>query len=441
MTNQALRMPPQNLDAEQSVIGGVLIDVKALARVLDIVQPSDFYRDGHRRIFGAMIEMFRAGTEIDLVTLTEELRRRKALDDVGGPAYITSLVDNVPTAANIRYYAEIVKRQANLRRIISACNQAGADAYDPKSDPHELVVNLMREIVSIETGRDKTVHIREPIKAEMERITTRFNDKDYRPGWRTGFESIDDELGGIQRGQLFVVAARPSVGKTAFLVGMVKALAKQTGILFFCLDQTKEEFARRMISRYSLVNNYAVRDGKLNKTDWPKITEAAADIGELPAVFINENTHMTIEEICFLTKKYVLEYGVGVVMIDYLQMVRRPGRASENEEIGEITWRLKELAKELSINVMLLSQLNRNIEKRPDPRPVLSDLRGSGSIEQDANVVVFLHWDEKYVNPVTHKFGQLEFIVAKHKDGRIGRICVQFDKPVYLMKESGSEFK
>ncbi len=439
-----MRVPPQNLEAEQSVLGGILIEEQAIARVLDMLAPADFYQEQHRRIYSAMTELFKRNQPIDFITLTELLKEKNILDDAGGIPYIASLVDNVPTAANIRYYAGIVKRHANLRRLITACSEAQADAYEAKSDPHDLILKLAREIIAIETGKDATVHIHDPLKSEIDRIATKFKDKDYHPGWNTSYPSINNELGGIQKRQLFVVAARPSVGKTALLVNMVGTLSKQTPILFFCLDQTKEEFARRIIARYAMINNYAIRDGKFPKEEWLNITETVADFSQLP-VFINENTHQTIDDIEFLTKKYVLEHNIGVVMIDYLQMIRRPGRKSENEEIGEITWRLKELAKELNVNVMLLSQLNRNLDKRPDPRPVLSDLRGSGSIEQDANIVVFLHHDDKYIgtDPITRKEirGRLEFIVAKHKDGRVGKIYVKVDKPIYLMEETEAEFK
>lgn len=438
-----LRMPPQNLDAEQSVLGGVLIDPSALVRIADTVRASDFYREGHRRIYEAMLALDTKHEPIDFITLSEALKSSGSLDDAGGIAYLTTLVDNVPTAVNIKHYARIVREKANLRRVIAACQEAAADSYDAKAAPHEIILKLSSTIVGIETGRDGTVHIGEPATHELKRIEHKYDDQTYFPGYHTGFEILDKEMGGIQKQNLIVVAGRPSVGKTALLVNFVYELCRQTGILFFSLDQSKDEFARRLISRYSMVNNYAIRDGQVAPKEWPKIIDATATLCEEKSVplYINSDSGIRLPEIVHLTKKYVMEKKVGILMIDYLQLIKRPHRDSENEEIGEITATLKDLSKELDIPVILLSQLNRALEKRPDNRPIMADLRGSGSIEQDAHIIVFLHWDEEWRDPVTTKRGRLEFIVGKNKDGRRGKIYLDFNKPVYWMKETAGEFK
>ena len=435
-----LRLPPQSLEAEKSVLGGILIDPTALLRVIENVRPIDFYREGHRRIYEAMLALDKKNEPIDFVTLSELLKVEGRLDEAGGTSYLTSLVDDVPTSANIRYYAGIVREKSNLRRIMAACASTAADAQEGGTDSHNLILSLSSAIIGIETGKDSTVHLEVPAIREMERIQVKSKEPDYLPGYRTGFDLLDKEIGGLRKQNFIVIAGEASVGKTAFIVNVMKALSTQTGILFFNFDQSNDEYASRMISRYSMVNNYAIRDGRIAKDEWPKIVEAVADLGQTN-IHINEDSNLRLPDIVHLTKKYVLEKKIEVVIVDYLQCMRRPHKETENEEIAEITRTLKALGKELNIAVVLLSQLNRSYSKRPDQRPVKSDLRGSGAIEQDANIIGFLYWDAEFNDPVTKKSGRLELIIAKNKDGRRGKVFIDFDKPRYWMKESDGEFK
>ncbi|MBN1881105.1 MAG: replicative DNA helicase [Deltaproteobacteria bacterium] len=439
MANERLRVPPQSIESEMAVLGGILIDNDQFPKVLDMIGSGDFYRVAHGKIFSSMVNLYNQTEPVDLVTVTDELRKNNNLDAAGGAAYISSLVDNTPTAANIEYYARIVREKSILRRIILVCNETIADAFTDSRDPEEIINSLASQIIGLGIYKDRTEHIRNPLKREYARIGAQYErlrsgeDKQV-PGYLTGFENIDSVYGGIQKKTMHVVAGRPGSGKTAFLANVIGCFAQQAPVLFFSLDQQAEEFARRLIVFGSKVDNYRVRDGYVRNEEWSKIISAIDEYYEYP-IYINDDTNLNIQDVVNITQKHKHEHGVGILIVDYLQMIRRPGRDTENNELGEISSRLKALGKELDMGVMVLSQLNRNPAARKDEMPNLTDLRGSGVIEQDAHTVALLHWDPKSKTPGVLGEGMLKYIIAKNKDGKKGTLSIDFKKPIYQMIE------
>ncbi len=427
MADYIKRTLPHDLRVEKSVLGGMLLDEKAIYKVMLLVEPSDFYYMGHAHIFKAMTDLTNQREPVDIITLQDELKKHGKLDSVGGLAFITSLIDETPTAANIQHYARIIKEKSIARQTITLCRAAIEDLYSLKSGEDKIRSSLCAELIRTANHKKEAKHIKDVLAEEIKEIEKRIKTGPGYPGFNTGFTQLNLTIGGIQRKQLIIVGARPSVGKTAFAVNMIKDLAKEAKVLFFSNDQSGGELIRRLLSRYGGIVNTRIRDARIGTNDFNQILNVVGkDLAELP-IWINDSRGLTIEDIEAQINYFRQKEGIDVVIIDYLQLISRPGQ-NENTEIGDITGKLKELAGELDIAVVLLSQLNRDPTKRSGGKPQMYDLRGSGSVEQDANVILLLHRD---INKPEDK--SMEVIIAKHKDGPLGIMHCNYEAKTFLI--------
>ena len=419
------RIPPHNIEAEQSVLGSMLLDREAVAVAADGLKPEDFYMDAHKEIFEAMVEIFDRGEPVDLVTVVEELRQRATLDAVGGVSYITDLSMTVPSTANIKYYVGIVEEKSILRRLISACNEVIRESYEAREDIELIVDHAEKKIFEV-TQKNTTTDF-EPIKTVLldtyAKIEELSKNKGKVIGIPTGFVDLDQKTSGLQPSDFILVAARPSMGKTSFVLNVAQYAALHANVptAIFSLEMSKEQLVQRMLSSESNVELQKIRTGELTEEEWIKLVEAAGPLSQAP-IFIDDTPGISFMEMRSKARRLKMEKGLGLIVIDYLQLMSGRGK-SENrqQEISEISRSLKALARELSVPVITLSQLSRAPEARTDHRPMLSDLRESGAIEQDADVVMFLYRDE-YYNPDTEKKNIAEVIIAKQRNGPTGTV-------------------
>lgn len=419
------RIPPHNIEAEQSVLGSMLLDREAVAVAADGLKPEDFYMDAHKEIFEAMVEIFDRGEPVDLVTVVEELRQRATLDAVGGVSYITDLSMTVPSTANIKYYVGIVEEKSILRRLISACNEVIRESYEAREDIELIVDHAEKKIFEV-TQKNTTTDF-EPIKTVLldtyAKIEELSKNKGKVIGIPTGFVDLDQKTSGLQPSDFILVAARPSMGKTSFVLNVAQYAALHANVptAIFSLEMSKEQLVQRMLSSESNVELQKIRTGELTEEEWIKLVEAAGPLSQAP-IFIDDTPGISVMEMRSKARRLKMEKGLGLIVIDYLQLMSGRGK-SENrqQEISEISRSLKALARELSVPVITLSQLSRAPEARTDHRPMLSDLRESGAIEQDADVVMFLYRDE-YYNPDTEKKNIAEVIIAKQRNGPTGTV-------------------
>lgn len=422
------RIPPHNEEAEVSVLGSILLEKDAIIKVADILTEDDFYSDAHRMIYGTMIELFEHRQPIDLVTLTNKLTEKKLLDTVGGAGYISTLVNSVPSAANITHYAKITADKALLRRLIESSNDITSMAYNEKEDTSRVLDEAEQKIFKVAEKhlKGKFIPIKSILEESFERIDELHKDKDKLRGVPTGFKELDNILAGLQPSDLIVIAARPSVGKTSLALNIAEHVAGNEGIsvALFSLEMSKEQLVDRLLASEAKVDSWKLRTGNLDDSDFPKIGKAMATLSEAP-FFIDDSPLINVLEMRTKARRLQSEKGLGLIIVDYLQLMQ--GRYSENrvQEISEISRSLKGLARELNVPVIALSQLSRQVESRPDKRPILSDLRESGSIEQDADVVMFIYRDELY-NSETEKKGIAEIIIRKHRNGPTGSIELLF---------------
>ncbi len=428
----ALKVPPHSLDAEQSVIGALMLDNAAWDQVGDLISETDFYRHGHRLIFHAIESMADAGHPFDVITLSERLGERGELDEVGGLAYLGEVAKNTPSAANIKAYAGIVRERAVLRALIQVGSAIADTAYNPEGrNTEELLEHAEKLVFEIaEKGarhRGGFLPIKELLVAAVDRIDTLFQQDSAITGVATGFSDLDELTSGLQRSDLVIVAGRPSMGKTSFAMNMAEhaAIRDKVPVAVFSMEMPGEQLAMRLMSSLGRIDQHKVRTGKLGDDDWPRLTSAVGLLAEAP-VFIDDTPALNPTELRARARRLKREHDLGLIVIDYLQLMQVPG-ASENRatEISEISRGLKALAKELNVPVIALSQLNRSLEQRPNKRPVMSDLRESGAIEQDADVIVFIYRDEVYNDESPDK-GSAEIIVAKQRNGPIGTIRLTF---------------
>jgi len=425
------KIPPQNLEAEQSVLGGILIDNQALNSVLEILQADDFYSDAHRKIFAAILDLSEKGRPSDLITLSDVLKDRKQLDAVGGVSYLASLVDNVPSAANISYYSKIVKEKAILRSLIGTATDILSKSYAAGSDVDTLLDEAEHAIFEISENKIKPSFspLKELIKDSFRTIERLYEKKELITGVPTGFEMLDEKTSGLQKSDLVVVAGRPSMGKTALALNIAQYAAIEANIpvAIFSLEMSKEQLAFRMLSSEARVDSQRLRRGFPGETDWPKLTTAAGRLAEAP-IFIDDTAAITVLEMKAKARRLKAETGLGLVIVDYLQLMRSVGsRDSREQEISEISRSLKALAKELNIPVVALSQLNRQVEQRTNRRPQMADLRESGAIEQDADVIIFLYRDEVYNRSEDNpEKGIAEIIIGKQRNGPVGTVKLSF---------------
>ena len=422
-----IKVPPHSMEAEQSVLGGLMLDNNAWDTVSEVVLEDNYYRQEHRQIYRTMQKLVNDGKPIDVVTLSEELDRTAELESAGGLDYLVELAKNTPSASNIRAYSEIVRDRALLRQMISAANEIADQAFHPEGRSSEEILNeAEQKIFHIAENRPNQggpEGVNVLLKKAVDRIDTLFNSDGDLTGVTTGFDDLDAKTAGLQPSDLIIVAARPSMGKTTFAMNLVEnaLMASNKPVLVFSLEMPADQLVTRMLSSLGRIDQTRVRTGTLEEEDWPKLTTAVNMMRDKP-LFIDDQAGISPNEMRTRARRIVREHGeIGLIMIDYLQLMqmKTAGIESRTQEISEISRSLKALAKELECPVVALSQLNRSLEQRPNKRPVNSDLRESGAIEQDADVIMFIYRDEVYNEDSEHK-GVAEIIIGKQRNGPIG---------------------
>jgi replicative DNA helicase len=425
------RLPPQNIEAEQSVLGAVLLDNEAISKALEIISPEDFYREAHRKLFNTMIELYEKNEAIDLITVTDTLKRKNELDAVGGITYLSVIASQVPTAANIRYHSKIIKEKSLVRGLLRSTTDIAAKVYESALEAEELVDFAEKTIFDVSDKRTKTSFftLKEVIKSSFEMIEHLYDRKEAITGTPSGFPDLDELTTGFQPGDLIIVGARPSMGKTALGLNIAQHVAVETRepVAIFSLEMSKEQLALRMLCAEAMVDSNSVRKGFIRKEDWGRLTGAAGRLADAP-IFIDDSSGISVLEMRAKARRLKVEHGgIGLVVVDYLQLMRGRGSFERREqEISEISRSLKGLAKELKVPVMALSQLNRAVEQRGEKKPTLADLRESGAIEQDADVIIFLYRDEVYNKNNPQNKGKAEIIVAKQRNGPTDTILLTF---------------
>ncbi len=425
------RVPPHNLDAEMAVLGSMLMSEEAVPAALEMLDPAAFYRDSHRKIFEAVIQLFNRQRPVDLVTVTEELKAANHLESVGGAHYLTSLTTIVPTAANIQHYAKIVREKAMLRHLISAATQVVGQCYENQDEVDALLdraEQMLFEIAHHNTS-GQAVLLKEMLNHSIETIEKLYQRKELVTGLPTGIHDLDVMTAGLQAGDLIIVAGRPSMGKSALATCIAEhvGVVERVPVAIFSLEMSKESLVHRMLCAHARVDVHKARTGFLAQSDWPRLTNAAGKLSEAP-ILIDDTPGLSALELRAKARRLKNQHKLGLVIVDYLQMMRGSFR-SENrqQEISDISKSLKALAKELKVPVMALSQLSRAPEQREDRRPQLSDLRESGAIEQDADVVMLLFREEVY-HPTEDNRGRADLHVAKQRNGPVGTVPLSFLK-------------
>jgi len=420
------RIPPQNIEAEQSVLGAILLDKEVLTSVIEIISSEDFYRDDHKEIFDAIIDLYEKGEPIDLITVAERLKLRGTLDSVGGLEYLTSLANIVPTTENAKHYAKIVEEKAILRKLIKVSTNIINMGYEASEEVAYVLDKAEKGIFDLLQKRNTQgfVPIKDVLVDTFNRLEELYNSKGYITGIPTGFIDLDYKTAGLHNSDLILIAARPAMGKTAFVLNIAQhaAIHSKIPVAIFSLEMSKEQLVNRMLSSEAMVDSQKMRTGKLEDSDWQKVARALGPLSEAP-IYIDDTPGASIMEIRAKCRRLKIEKNLGLIVIDYLQLMQGKSGRSENrqQEISEISRSLKILAKEINVPVITLSQLSRAPEQRQDHRPILSDLRESGAIEQDADIVMFLYRDD-YYNPDTDKKNVAEVIIAKHRAGSTGTV-------------------
>ncbi len=415
------RLPPQNIEAEQSVLGAVLLENEAIASAIEHLTPGDFYKDAHKKIFIAMLELYEKNEPIDLITLTELLNRKEQIEEVGGASYLSSIVNLVPTSANVKYHAKIVKEKAILRNLISTATEIVTISYDTNRDVHELLDLAETKIFNIseKAVRQTYVHIKSVVKDTIELVDRLFDKKERITGLATGFDELDEATTGFHPGDLVVIGARPGMGKTAFCLNIVAhaAIEEKDTIAVFSLEMTKEQLVLRMLCAEAEVDSKAVRSGYHSKEDYRKLVNAAGKLSEAK-IYIDDSFN-SILDIRAKSRRLKAEHGLNLIVIDYLQLMSGSNSNIAREQvISDISRSLKALAKDLSVPVIVISQLNRSCEMRGEKKnPMIADLRESGAIEQDADTILFLYRDEYYKKQDSQKKGIAELDIAKQRNG------------------------
>jgi replicative DNA helicase len=425
----SFKLPPQNIEAEQSILGGVLIENDALNIVIEFLEDGDFYREAHQKIFKCMIALSEKNEPLDLITLTNELKKKKELEEIGGASYLASLVESVPTAANIAYYAKIVKEKSILRKLISTATQIVTQSYQEGKDLEDFLDEAEQAIFRISENQVRPAFypIKEIVKESFKVIERLYEKKELITGVPSGFKDLDRKTAGFQNADLIIVAGRPSMGKTALCLNIAQhaAINAKVSTAIFSLEMSKEQLAIRMLCSEARVDSARLRSGFLSESDWPKLTMAAGALSDAP-IFIDDSAAISVLELRAKARRLKADRGLGLVIVDYLQLMRgRSGVERREQEISEISRSLKALAKELNIPVVAISQLSRKAEDRPGRKPQLSDLRESGAIEQDADVIIFIYRDEVY-NPDSDHKGTAEVIIGKQRNGPTGKVDLSF---------------
>lgn len=424
-------LPPQNLEAEESILSAILIDNDTLFEVLEILSAGDFYKSAHQKIFTAITELFTRNEPVDLITLTNILREQNRLEEIGGATYLAKLVDTAPLAVNAQHYAKIVHDKACLRRLIEKSNAIARRCFEDSGHVDNVIDFAESSIFEIAENKIKPsfFHIGKIIEGNIDALEERQGSKALVTGVATGYTKIDELTAGFQKSDLIIIAGRPGMGKTALALNIAKHAAVDASIpvAIFSLEMSKEQLSMRMLSSEARIDSSKMRRGFISQNDWMKITEAAGILSEAP-IFIDDSPTINAFEIRAKSRRLKMDKDIGLIIIDYLQLMRGHAYAERRDlEISEISRSLKALAKELDLPVVALSQLNRELEKRSDKRPQLADLRESGALEQDADVVAFIYRDELYNKDENNpKKGTAEIIVAKQRNGPTGYATLTF---------------
>ena len=426
------RVPPHNHEAEQSVIGAIFLEPQALITASEILIPEDFYRTAHQKIFQTMLTLSDQGKAIDVVTIAEELSSKKEIEDVGGLAYISELANAVPTAANIVHYAKIVEEKALLRRLIRVATKIVESGYAGDDEVEVLLSEAEKNVLEVSKRKNAGdfKHVKDVLVETFDNIEQLVNREGDITGIATGFTDLDRMTAGFQRNDLIIVAARPSVGKTAFALNVAQSIAvkERENVAIFSLEMGAEQLVMRMLCAEGNIDAQVLRTGQLQDADWEKLMMAMGSLSNA-GIFIDDTPGVRINEIRAKCRRLKQEHGLGMILIDYLQLIQGSGRPGENrqQEVSEISRSLKGLARELQVPVIALSQLSRGVEQRQDKRPMMSDLRESGSIEQDADIVAFLYRDDYYDKESESK-NMIEIIIAKQRNGPTGTVTLAFRK-------------
>jgi len=427
-----LRVPPHSAEAEQAVLGGLMLDNRAWEQIADRLVESDFYRHDHRLIFRSIEALAEKDRPCDAVTIGEWLEKQDLLDEAGGLVYIGALAKDSPGAANVKAYADIVRERSVLRQLIHTGNDIAQSGYAPEGrEVSELLEAAEQRVFEIAEKGSRAqagfIGIKKLLTGAVERIDSLFHSDGHITGISTGITAFDEKTAGLQKGDLIIVAGRPSMGKTSFAMNLAEhaAIREKIPTAVFSMEMSGEQLALRMISSLGRIDQSKVRTGKLDDEDWPRITSAVTLMSEAP-IFIDDTPALSPTEMRARARRLKREHGLGLVVVDYLQLMQVSGtKENRTNEISEISRGLKTLAKELDVPVIALSQLNRNLEQRPDKRPVMSDLRESGSIEQDADIIVFIYRDEVYNENSPHA-GTAEVIIGKQRNGPTGKVRTAF---------------
>ncbi|WP_144513442.1 replicative DNA helicase [Bacillus sp. FJAT-22090] len=426
------RVPPHNQEAEQSVIGAIFLEPQALITAAEIVMSEDFYRVAHQKIFQTMLRLSDQGKAIDVVTVTEELSAKKELEDVGGISYISEIANSVPTAANISHYAKIVEEKSILRRLIRVATTIVEDGFTREDEVEALLSEAERKMMEVANRKNAGdfKHIKDVLVETYDNIEKLHTRKGDVTGIPTGFRDLDRITAGFQRNDLIIVAARPSVGKTAFALNVAQNVATKTdeNVAIFSLEMGAEQLVMRMLCAEGNIDAQVLRTGALTTEDWRKLTMAMGSLSNA-GIYIDDTPGIRVNEIRAKCRRLKQESGLGMILIDYLQLIQGSGgsQANRQQEVSEISRSLKGLARELQVPVIALSQLSRGVEQRQDKRPMMSDLRESGSIEQDADIVSFLY-REDYYDKETENQNMIEIIIAKQRNGPTGTVTLAFVK-------------
>jgi len=431
MGHQEIRVPPQNVEAEKSVLGSMLIDEEAIGTAVEFLEAQWFYDDSHRKIFQAILDLYQGRKNVDLITLSDKLKNDGLLEQVGGVTYLSTIIEYVPTSANVEHYAKIVKEKGVLRRLIKNATAIISDSYSAKSNIEEVVDNaeqLIFEIADLKQTQ-KSVHIKDLVREGIENLDRLYQRKEHITGIATHFTKFDNMTSGLQKADLIVLAGRPSMGKSALAVSIAENVGvdQKKGVAIFSLEMSKEQLVQRMLCSQARVDAHKVRSGFLSPSDWPKLTAAAGKLSEAK-IYIDDTPAISVLELRAKARRLKANNDIDLIILDYLQLMRAAVKSdSRQQEISEISRSLKALARELSVPIISLSQLSRAVESRQDHRPQLSDLRESGAIEQDADLVVLL-MREEYYNPTEENRGVADVIIAKQRNGPVGTVKLAFRK-------------
>jgi replicative DNA helicase len=438
------KVPPQNLEAEQAVLGSILLKAETFGTVLEILKPQDFYKDSHKIIFEVMVDLFEKNDPQDVLTVSNLLRDKNKLDSVGGSTYLAALTSIIPVTANISSYAKIIREKSILRRLIEVNSDIAARCYEEQNDIDILVDEAEQAIFDIagKQGGQGFTSIKSIVPEAFATVEQLYKRKELITGVPTGYIEIDKMTAGLQPSDLIIIAARPSMGKTSLAMNIAQhaSLIEKTGVAVFSLEMSKEQLVMRLLSSVGRIDSQRIRTGKLLNEDWPKLTRAVGMLSEAP-IYLDDTPALSVLEMRAKVRRLAAQHDIGLIIVDYLQLMQGRGRIeNRTQEISEISRSLKALAKEHNVPVLALSQLNRGLESRSDKRPMMSDLRESGAIEQDADVICFIYRDEVYNKSEENPdIGLAEVIIGKQRNGPTGSVKLTFIKE-FTMFENMSRY-